>query len=322
MAKAASRSAKSRPSTVYGPVPSRRLGFSLGLDLFPRKTCTFDCVYCQLGRGGKKTGLRKAYVPERRVLADLKKALAAGQKIDHITFSGSGEPTLHSGLGRLIREIKKVTKVPVAVLTNASLLSLKEVRDELRAADVVVPSLDAALPAVWRRVNRPLPSLGLEDIVRGLESFRKSYRGQIWLEVMLVKGVNDGPGNVEALRKAIGRIAPDRVQLNTVTRPPAEKSAEPLGPEELEAVRRRLGGKAEVIVDFQEKKQTTANRRLKDVIHGLIRRRPVTLEDMAASLGEPRDAISRQVEALIAEGLVTRAAQKGREYYRAVRGAR
>jgi wyosine [tRNA(Phe)-imidazoG37] synthetase (radical SAM superfamily) len=317
MAKA---SGKSPSSTVYGPVPSRRLGFSLGIDLFPSKVCTFDCVYCQLGKGGRKTAERKAYVPERRVLADLKKALAKEQRLDHITFSGRGEPTLHAGIGRLIREIKKLTRVPVAVLTNASLLASKEVRDELRAADVVVPSLDAALPAVWKRVNRPLPSLDLERVIEGLEAFRKVFKGRIWLEVMLVKGVNDGPGNIEALKRAIARVKPDKVQLNTVTRPPAEKSAGALDPEELETVCRRLGGRAEAVVDFKDRKQTAAHRRLKEVLYGLIRRRPVTLEDMTAALGESREDVRRQLEALVQEKKVVRSSLKGREYYEAAKG--
>ncbi len=311
---------KAPASTVYGPVPSRRLGFSLGIDLFPSKVCTFDCVYCQLGKGGKKSAVRKTYVPERRVLADLKKALAQGHRLDHVTFSGSGEPTLHAGIGRLIREVKKLTRTPVAVLTNASLLGLKEVRDELRAADVVVPSLDAALPPVWKRVNRPMPSLDLERIVEGLEAFRKIFKGQIWLEVMLVRGVNDGPGNIEALKRAIARIKPDKVQLNTVTRPPAEKTAAALAPEELKAVCRRLGGRAEAVVDFKDKKQSPAHRRLKEVLYGLIRRRPVTLEDMAAALGETREDIRRQLEALTQEKKVIRSSVRGREYYEAAKG--
>ena len=311
---------KAPASTVYGPVPSRRLGFSLGIDLFPSKVCTFDCVYCQLGKGGKKSAVRKAYVPERRVLADLKKALAKGHRLDHVTFSGSGEPTLHAGIGRLIRGAKKMTRTPIAVLTNASLLESKDVRDELRAADIVVPSLDAALPPVWKRVNRPMPSLDLERIVEGLEAFRKVFKGQIWLEVMLVKGVNDGPGNVEALKRAIGRIKPDKVHLNTVTRPPAEKTAAALGPEELEDVCRRLGGRAEAVVDFKDKKQTAAHRRLKEVLYGLIRRRPVTLEDMTASLGETRDDVRRQLEELLQEKKIVRSSLKGREYYEAAKG--
>jgi len=304
-------------STVYGPVPSRRLGFSLGIDLFPRKTCSFDCVYCQLGKSGKKTSVRKEYVPAARVLEDVKQALAKGQRIDHITFSGSGEPTLHSGIGALIKAIKKVTKVPVAVLTNASLLSLKEVRDSLRAADVVVPSLDAALPAVWKKVNRPLPSLSLEAIVNGLRTFKKSFKGQVWLEVMLVKGLNDKPEHILALKKAIAKVKPDKVQLNTVTRPPAEKSAAPLTLAELESVRRRLGGNIEVVAGFQEKKQTAGNRRLKEVLFGLIRRRPVTLEDMASALGESRDAVRAHLDLLLQERRITSTTHKGQVFYEA-----
>jgi wyosine [tRNA(Phe)-imidazoG37] synthetase (radical SAM superfamily) len=307
-----------RPSAVvYGPVPSRRLGFSLGVDLLPTKTCTFDCVYCQLGGRGKKTSVRKAYVPTGRAVADVRKALASGRRVDFITFSGSGEPTLHCRIGRLIREIKRVTKVPVAVLTNASLLSLKEVRDDLKAADLVVPSLDAALEPVWRRLNRPLPSLRLEEIIDGLADFRRVFKGRIWLEVMLVKGMNDGPGNIAALKKAIARVKPDKVQLNTVIRPPAEKTARALSREEMEAVRRRLGGRTEIVADFSARKQTPGGRRLREVLYGLIRRRPVTREDMTAALGESREAVDRELEGLLQEGRVSAARHKGRTFYEA-----
>ena len=305
-------------STVYGPVPSRRLGFSLGIDLFQGKTCSFDCVYCQLGKSGKKTSVRRDYVPAARVLEDVKKALAKGQRIDHITFSGSGEPTLHAGIGALIKAIKKVTKIPVAVLTNSSLLGLKEVRDSLKAADIVVPSLDAALPPAWKKVNRPLPSLNLDAIVGGLATFKKRFKGQVWLEVMLVKGLNDKPEHIQALKKAIARIKPDKVQLNTVTRPPAEKSAAPLTLAELESVRLRLGGNTEVVAGFQEKKQTAGNRRLKEVLFGLIRRRPVTLEDMASALGESRDAVRAHLDLLLQERRIVSTTHKGQVFYEAV----
>jgi wyosine [tRNA(Phe)-imidazoG37] synthetase (radical SAM superfamily) len=304
-------------STVYGPVPSRRLGFSLGIDLFSGKTCSFDCVYCQLGKSGKKTSVRREYVPAARVVEDVKQALAKGQRLDHITFSGSGEPTLHEGLGAIIKAIKKITKVPVAVLTNASLLGLKEVRDGLKSADVVVPSLDAALPPAWKKVNRPLPSLSLDAIVSGLATFKKSFKGQVWLEVMLVKGLNDKPEHIRALKKAIGRIKPDKVQLNTVTRPPAERSAAPLTMAELESVRRRLGGNTEVVVAFQDKKQTAGNRRLKEVLFGLIRRRPVTLEDMATALGESRDAVRINLGLLLQERRIVSTTHKDQVFYEA-----
>jgi wyosine [tRNA(Phe)-imidazoG37] synthetase (radical SAM superfamily) len=304
-------------STVYGPVPSRRLGFSLGVDLFPGKTCSFDCVYCQLGKSGRKTSTRREYVPTARVLEDIKSALAKGQRIDHITLSGSGEPTLHSGIGAVIKAIKKVTKVPVAVLTNASLLGLKEVRDALKSADVVVPSLDAALPAAWKKVNRPLPSLSLDAIVTGLATFTRSFKGRVWLEVMLVKGINDKPEHILALKKAIARVKPDKVQLNTVTRPPAERSAAPLTSAELESIRRRLGGNTEVVAGFLEKTQTPGNRRLKEVLFGLIRRRPVTLEDMASALGESRDAVRANLDLLIQERRIVGTTHKGQVFYEA-----
>ena len=187
-----------------------------------------DCIYCQLGPSPKKRVGRKELVPVRQVLAQIKRALAGGQKIDCLTFSGSGEPTLHSGLGRIIAGIKRITAIPVVVLTNSSLLSSPKTRRDLRAADIVVPSLDAVTPSVFAKVNRPHPSLNVAKIIDGLVRFRKEYKGQIWLEVMLVEGVNDGLSHFKKLKDAIALIKPDKVQLNTVVRPPAEKFARAL----------------------------------------------------------------------------------------------
>src|SRR4030042_1638360 len=178
-------------SHIYGPVPSRRLGFSMGVDILPYKTCSFDCIYCQLGRTGRRSGRRGHFFSSRDILHQIKQAIARSPRIDHITFSGSGEPTLNTGIGDIIRKIKKMTDIPVAVLTNSSFLSRKAARRAPRAAALVVPSLDAATAAAFRRVNRPLPSLKVEDIVGALAMFRREFTGQSWLAIMLVKGIND-----------------------------------------------------------------------------------------------------------------------------------
>ncbi len=172
---------------VYGPVPSRRLGFSLGVDVVPYKTCTLDCIYCQLGRTTQKTIERKLYTQKDSVCEEVQEALNKKQRIDYITFSGSGEPTLNSDIGALIREVKKITTVPVVVLTNGTLLFREDVQKDLAEADVVMPSLDAASNVMFRKINRPHDVLNLDSIIRGLKRFRKMYKGRIWLEVMLIK---------------------------------------------------------------------------------------------------------------------------------------
>ena len=184
-----------------------------------------DCIYCQLGASAKTTVRRREYVSARAALAQIRKAVASGQRIDAITFSGSGEPTLNAAIGTIIRGIKRMTAIPVVVLTNSSCLSRPEARRALLRADIVVPSLDAATDAVFRKVNRPHAGLTAAGIIAGLSAFRREFQGQIWLEIMLVRGVNDGPGHLKKLKAAAALIRPDRIQLNTVVRPPAERRA-------------------------------------------------------------------------------------------------
>jgi len=300
---------------VYGPVPSRRLGFSLGVDILPYKTCSFDCVYCQLGRTPKKTQRRKKFFSNRVILSQINKAIVPGRKIDYITFSGSGEPTLNLEIGRLIRQIKKMTAIPVAVLTNSSLLYRKTVRQALLAADLVVPSLDAATADAFKKVNRPHPSLKLKNIIAGLEKFRREFKGQIWLEIMLVKGINDSPSDIRALKPVIARIKPDKVQLNTVVRPPAEKWAQPLTKGELNKIKDRLGGRAEVVSDFKEKSLPPRAENLEEAVLSMSRRRPVTLRDLTETLGQDENEILKTLDFLVAKGKITREPQKGTFYY-------
>jgi Fe-S oxidoreductases len=189
------------PSFLYGPVPSRRLGYSLGVDLLPFKTCSMDCVYCQLGGGARTTVRRRAFIPVETVLAGIENVLQRGDRVDAITFSGSGEPTLHPGLGRLIRAIKRKTAVPVVLLTNGSLFTRPSVRKDAAAADIVVPSLDAATEDAFRKINRPHPGLSAAAIIEGLAAFRRHFHGRLWLEVLFVKGINDRPSDLRALKK-------------------------------------------------------------------------------------------------------------------------
>ena len=190
---------------IYGPVPSRRLGRSLGVDLVPYKTCTYDCIYCQLGRTTNKTTERREWVPTNEVLAQLKDRLSS--RPDYITLSGSGEPTLHADMGRLIHEIKSVTDIPVAVITNGSLLWLSEVQAALLEADLVVPSLDAGSEDLFKYVNRPHPQIRFDQMLSGLRGFRRLFHDQYWLEVFLLSGVTTVEARIKALRDCIVDIA-------------------------------------------------------------------------------------------------------------------
>lgn len=236
---------------VYGPVHSRRLGLSLGVTLTPHKVCTFNCVYCQLGETTDPSASRKEYLPLQEILAELKRWLETNtpvtEPLDYITLSGAGEPTLNACIGSLILEIKKLTSIPVAVITNASLLSNPDVRKELLAADLLVPSLDAVVPAVFSRIDRPMPGIKVEDIIEGLASLRREFSGRIWLEVMLVKGVNDDLRHIKKLKAVLERVNPDKVQLNSPVRSTAEPGILPVAKAKLRKIQELLGEKAEII---------------------------------------------------------------------------
>ena len=306
---------KSRALHTYGPVPSRRLGFSLGIDIIPLKTCSLDCIYCQLGPSPKKTIHRKEYFSPSGIVSQIKKKLSSGQRIDYLTFSGSGEPTLNKTLGKIIRKIKKTTSIPVAVLTNSTLLSQKSTREALMDADLVVPSLDAVTQEIFVKVNRPYPSLNIEEIIQGLREFSQEFKGSIWLEIMLVKGVNDSPSHIRKLKEAIAEMKPEKVQLNTVIRPPAEKNARPLSLKDLEKIKNILGENCEIIVESYREAQKSTPENLEGAILSLIQRRPVTLAEISASLGKGKNEIIRSLDSLLAEGKIKSVIHKGLKYF-------
>jgi wyosine [tRNA(Phe)-imidazoG37] synthetase (radical SAM superfamily) len=302
-------------SSVFGPVPSRRLGFSLGVDLVPFKTCTLDCVYCQLGRTTQKRVRRRPYIPADQIMAELKDTLARGQEIDYITLSGSGEPTLNSEMGRIIQEIKKISDTPLAVLTNGTQLALKSVREEVSRADLVIPSLDAVSQDVFERINRPYLGLRIDRIMQGLKTFREQFNGEIWLEVMLVKGINDGADTIEPLREFIPELGCDRVQLNTVIRPPTEAYAQPLDNDEMAEIKRRLGEKCEIISRATRRGQKAYRKDVEHQILGLLGRRPVTLRDISQSLGLHENEVIKYLETLSKSGEVRTERFQGNTYY-------
>jgi wyosine [tRNA(Phe)-imidazoG37] synthetase (radical SAM superfamily) len=304
---------------IFGPVPSRRLGRSLGVDLVPYKTCTFDCIYCDLGKTTCKTVSRQSYVPPEEIQGELELTLSVlEKKPDYISLSGSGEPTLNNNIGQIIRKIKEVTSIPIAVLTNGSLLSLEEVRNDLLGADLVVPSLDAITPILFEYINRPHPNLKIEEIISGLIQFRKQYRGQIWLEILFCRGANDGKEEVEKFKGVIEKVQPDRVQLNTPVRPPAEDFAFPLTLGQLEEIRERLGEKAEIISEFAAPLGEEFNSVKDTEILNLIKRRPCTAEDISKALGLHLNEVVKYLEKLIKEGVVHYRMYEHRGYYESV----
>ncbi|MCX7973524.1 MAG: radical SAM protein [Candidatus Aminicenantes bacterium] len=286
---------------IYGPVLSRRLGLSLGIDILPPKTCNFNCLYCQLGPTKKIIEKRHPYYRVTDIIEALKTALEHLPRIDYLTFSGSGEPTLNTHLGRLIREIKQRTTKPVAVLTNSLLLKEKEVREELALADLVVPSLDAAEQSLFLQINRPNPAVHIDGIIDGLIRFREEFHGQIWLEVMLIKGMNDKPEPLLKLKDAIAKIRPHKIQLNTVVRPPAEAWVEPLGKEEMVEVSKILGPSAEVIIEATKRVDLEKRENLENSILSILKRRPASEEELASLLSESKEKVQQVLEKLLAE---------------------
>lgn len=306
---------------VYGPVSSRRLGRSLGIDLVPFKTCSFDCVYCQLGRTTRKTLERREYVPAERIFADLEKKLSSVSEFDYVGIAGSGEPTLHAGLGEIIRGIKQRTDKPVAVLTNGSLLGDRRVQDDLRGADVVMPSLDAGDARLFGYVNRPHPELDFGRVVDGLIEFRALFRKPFWLEVFLLSGVTGLREEVEKIAALCRRIRPDRIQLNTVARPPAEDYAFPVSAKLLTMFAALFDPPGEVIVEAETVAGPgVGNETVPDgEILDLLRRRPSTALGVSTGLGIHINEAVKRLESLAARGEIRSTVRGGACFYEVVR---
>ncbi|HOG63873.1 MAG TPA: radical SAM protein [Spirochaetota bacterium] len=226
---------------IFGPVPSRRLGRSLGIDCVPYKTCNLDCVYCECGATTDQTETRGDWFSEDEILDELRVWLDEHPAPDWITFAGSGEPCLFQGIGNLAKRIKEMTGTRLALITNGVLLKDEHVRKEARIFDLVLPSLDAATQDAFVRINRPLPGLDVRDIVEGLIRFREEFAGSIWLEVFIVPGVNDGADEIQALREAILKISPERIQLNSLDRPGTDDSVAVATLDCLKGIQRMIG---------------------------------------------------------------------------------
>ncbi len=307
---------KEKSEHIFGPVPSRRLGRSLGIDLVPAKTCTYDCLYCQLGRTTQKTTERKSWIAIDEITAELKDKLST--KPDYITLSGSGEPTLHSGCGLLIGKIKQVTDIPIAVITNGSLLFEPEVRRELLGADVVIPSLDAGDEETFKKVNRPRAEISFDKMLQGLIDFRREFKGKYWLEVFLVEGLNDSDEQIEKIAGCIEKIRPDKVQLNTVSRPPAE-NVKAVGSQRLQQIAKRIYKNAEIIADFKSSEEASDFKAKSSDIVEMLKRRPCSVDDIVVGLKISKIEVLKYIEKLIKSGRIEQTRQEDRIFYKAVK---
>ena len=317
---------------LYGPVPSRRLGLSCGIDIVPLKVCTLDCIYCQLGKTVETTIERKAYIPVEPILSELKEALAEGLKADYITIAGSGEPTLNSQLGELIDGIKKLTNIPIAILTNGTLMSRADVRADCSKADVVMPSLDAGDEQIFQRINRPNSLFSIEKMVSGLCSFRKEFAGQIWLEVFFVEGINAGAEQIDRIKEAIELINPDMVHLNTAVRPTADPNIARLSAKKLQEIADRLGPKCEVVADFSPADGSIGNQsKNEDILEpysainhnaeallSMLKRRPCSLNDICSGLNINRNEAIKHIGNLQHHGIIQSENKEGTVFFKAL----
>lgn len=319
---------------IFGPVNSRRLGRSLGIDLLADKICNLNCIYCEVGPTTLLTCERREYVPTEIILAEIKKYCSNAQLlsgVDVITVTASGEPTLHTGLGEILCFLKNNTDKPLAVLTNGTTLMRPDVRAELQPADLVIPSLDCARLSGFRRVNRPAPGVILDEIIQGLIQFSHEFAGRIWLEILLVRNINDTDEDFHALARVIRQMKVERIQLNTVARPPLEDFALPVGENRL----RRAAAIFAEIADGpvtqllsersttgagQELPPTTKNTpdstKIVEDIYAMVKRRPCTAADIndSFSLGGP-DKVEQLLEPLVIAGRLEKRPHGDRTYY-------
>jgi wyosine [tRNA(Phe)-imidazoG37] synthetase (radical SAM superfamily) len=285
---------------IFGPVPSRRLGISLGIDLVQPKTCQLNCIYCECGATTQLTTERRPYMPFQSVIDELHDYLSFHPAPEVVTFSGAGEPTLNSEIGRIIFFIKNVfPKQRIAVLTNGVNLSDVDVRSELMAADIVIPSLDAVSDAVFRRINRPHFDLNLGKIISGLVQFRRNYKGAMWLEVFIVPGLNDSPQELMLFKEVILQIAPDKIQLNTLDRPGTVEFIRAATQDELEDIIDCWDmDNVEIIARTSRRSIASYREDIESAIVQTLARRPLTLADLSEMLGLHSNEINKYLDVL------------------------
>jgi wyosine [tRNA(Phe)-imidazoG37] synthetase (radical SAM superfamily) len=303
---------------LFGPVPSRRLGMSLGIDLVPKKVCSLDCVYCEVGKTTKLTLDRKEYIRFDKIKKELTDYFNNNPDPDYITFSGSGEPTLNSQIGNTLQFIKQLKPaIPVAVLTNGTLLFDKTVRDALKDADVVLPSLDAASEDVFQKINRPQNKLTIKNYIDGLIAFRNEFKGNIWLEIFILPGYNDHDEELTELKKAILKIRPDSIQINTLDRPGTVSNLRGSTKIELQRILDFWNLPNVVIIASSPQRKNIQSYRkdAETAIMETISRRPCTLDDLSELLGMHINEINKYLDVLDTENKIESVRQERGLFY-------
>jgi wyosine [tRNA(Phe)-imidazoG37] synthetase (radical SAM superfamily) len=300
---------------VFGPVPSRRLGRSLGVDLIPFKYCSYNCVYCQLGRTPQHAIDRQEYVPMDTLVEQIKDALASGPKPDYITLAGSGEPTLYSRIGELIDRIHAMTDVPVDIITNGSTLWMDEVFNAVVKAELIIPTLTASDATTFEKINRPSVEVTFDRLIAGLDHLAKVCPQKVWLEVFIVNNINDDPRQVQQIAELTNRFKYARVQLNTAVRPPAEHEVEPVSKQKLEELAKLFTPEAEIIAEFPKSKSVGQTYVSSETILEMIIRHPCTLDDIVNGLGADRNQAAGAIEQLLKENKILSEKRQDKDYY-------
>ncbi len=304
---------------IFGPVPSRRLGVSLGVDLMVHKTCTLDCVYCECGKTTHLTLNKKQYVRVDEIKKELGRFLANGPKLDHITFSGSGEPTLHSQIGEIISFVKfGYPQYKIALLTNGTLLYQREVVESILDVDIAIVSLDAVSEKTFNKINRPHAELAVARIVEGLISFRERFVNQYWIELFIVPGINDGGNEMKKIQKTLSLIKPDKVQLNTLDRPGTESWVEPAHSDMLAEAKKMLNNTS-IVKNLESVANTDgAESGYDHLIFSTLMRRPCTANDVSRILGACKEDVFRLLEDLVKKGRVEKKKMQRGIFYRII----
>jgi len=299
---------------IFGPVPSRRLGRSLGVDLVPLKTCSFDCLFCQLGRTQSTTLQRREYVPANQVIQELEQWFESGSETDFITLSGSGEPTLHSNFAQVLEFVKSRSSLPTALLTNGSLLFQPEVRKQAQEADLLKVSLSAWDQASLERINRPHPEILFSDLISGLRRLSAEYVGSLMIEVFLLQGINDDQESVARIAGYINDLDVDRVQINTIVRPPAEQGLKAVPGEKMQELSREFDLQVDVVTDYKADPEKRINSSINSVLD-VLKRRPCTIEELTEVSGRSGSEVESSIRELLQRDQIRMFKQEGKEYY-------
>jgi wyosine [tRNA(Phe)-imidazoG37] synthetase (radical SAM superfamily) len=304
---------------LFGPVPSRRLGISLGIDLVPYKVCSLDCVYCECGKTTDLTLERLEYVPTQLILSELQSYLSENPTLDYITFSGSGEPTLHKDFGKIASFLKtNFPQYKLALLTNSTLLHLPEVRKEVLQLDLILPSLDAVSEDVFRKINRPHPTLTSQDIINGIIALRKEFRGLIWVEIFIIHGINDAEKEITLFKEALKKSGADEIQLNSLDRPGTEEWVQAADRLLLEKIKTQLAPlPVKIISKFTPRNlQKSYLLDIEETIFSTIVRRPCTEEDLNQITGLHPNEISKYLSVLLSENKIEMVRQQRGNFFK------